>query len=300
MRRLLLLGLLVLLLGALFRGAPARAGGATIRVGDRFDPATLRIRPGTAVTWESVDGERHRVRSTSGPTEFDGDMDPGESFTYTFEVGGTWEYRDKRNDDDDYYFGTVIVEPGAPGPAPDAEPESAPPASAGSVTIAGRAFSPASITVARGGTVTWSNRDDDAHTVTASGAFGSGTLRTGASFSHTFPEAGTFRYVCEFHSEMRGTVTVVAPNPGPATATPPAPDGATPAEPDTTTSTTTTTTRKGSLRPAAGQETTAAGSGRDRSRSTGPGALVLAAAGGVAVGAGAPPLYRHWRRRSRA
>jgi plastocyanin len=79
------------------------------------------------------------------------------------------------------------------------------------VNISGFAFSPASITVAVGDTVTWTNADSAAHTATASGgAFDSGTLNQGQSFSFTFATAGTFAYVCDFHSNMMGTITVQA------------------------------------------------------------------------------------------
>ena len=56
-------------------------------------------------------------------------------------------------------------------------------------------FSPAALTVSVGDTVTWRNVDDSPHTVTASGAFDSGNLNGGQTFSHTFDEAGTFTYV---------------------------------------------------------------------------------------------------------
>jgi plastocyanin len=87
-------------------------------------------------------------------------------------------------------------------------------------------FSPASLTVAVGDTVTWTNADDSPHTVTASGgAFDSGNLDGGQTFSHTFEEAGTFTYVCLYHDEMVATITVVAASGSgqePAAATPPA------------------------------------------------------------------------------
>jgi len=77
------------------------------------------------------------------------------------------------------------------------------------VKIAGFAFAPASITVKVGTTVTWTNQDSAPHTVTADdGSFTSGDLATGATFSQTFAKAGTYPYHCNFHSSMKGTVTV--------------------------------------------------------------------------------------------
>ena len=78
------------------------------------------------------------------------------------------------------------------------------------VVIQNFSFKPAQITVKRGTRVTWINRDMTKHTATASnGAFDSGVLRPGQSYSHTFKTAGrTNNYHCEIHPFMRGSVTV--------------------------------------------------------------------------------------------
>ena len=78
------------------------------------------------------------------------------------------------------------------------------------VLIQNFSFKPAHITVKRGTRVTWINRDMTKHTATASnGAFDSGILRPGQSYSHTFKTAGrTNKYHCEIHPFMRGSVTV--------------------------------------------------------------------------------------------
>ncbi len=77
------------------------------------------------------------------------------------------------------------------------------------VTIAHFAFSPASITVPVGSTVTWTNTDATAHTSTSDATgWDSGSLAQNASFSHTFNTKGTFSYHCSFHSTMKATVTV--------------------------------------------------------------------------------------------
>jgi len=77
------------------------------------------------------------------------------------------------------------------------------------VAISGFAFAPASITVKVGTTITWTNHDSAPHTVTADdGSFTSGSLATGATFSQTFAKAGTYPYHCNFHSSMKGAVTV--------------------------------------------------------------------------------------------
>jgi len=74
---------------------------------------------------------------------------------------------------------------------------------------------PSVVTVAVGDTVTWSNDDTAAHTVTSGtaadgpdGAFDSSLFMAGASFEATFDEAGTFVYFCMVHPWMVGTVIV--------------------------------------------------------------------------------------------
>jgi plastocyanin len=78
-----------------------------------------------------------------------------------------------------------------------------------SVTIQNFAFAPASISVAAGSTVTWTNKDAVAHTSTSDATgWDSGALAQNASFSHKFDTPGTFTYHCLFHPNMTGTVTV--------------------------------------------------------------------------------------------
>jgi plastocyanin len=77
------------------------------------------------------------------------------------------------------------------------------------VNIDGFAYVPATLTVKVGTTVTWTNRDEEPHTVASSdGSFHSPGMGTGATFTHTFSAAGTFDYVCSIHPMMHGTVVV--------------------------------------------------------------------------------------------
>jgi plastocyanin len=69
------------------------------------------------------------------------------------------------------------------------------------------AYSPSPISVAVGGTVTWTNNDSTTHTAT-SNVFDSGAIAPGASFSYKFPAAGTYTYHCTIHPGMVGTVNV--------------------------------------------------------------------------------------------
>jgi plastocyanin len=80
-----------------------------------------------------------------------------------------------------------------------------------SVAIVSRAYQPATLTIAAGQTVVWTNRALTPHTVTAvGGQFDSGRLDTGEGFSVTFATPGTFAYTCTIHPSMHGTVVVLA------------------------------------------------------------------------------------------
>ncbi len=78
------------------------------------------------------------------------------------------------------------------------------------VVIDHHRFSPNSITIATGATVTWTNRDSAPHTVTSSGGefSKSPVLKQGQTFSNTFTTAGTFSYSCSIHPEMTGKIIV--------------------------------------------------------------------------------------------
>jgi plastocyanin len=93
--------------------------------------------------------------------------------------------------------------------ASDGQSAGASAAAGSSVEIVNFAFAPASLTVAAGTTVTWTNNDSASHTVTAdNGSFTSDKLANGATFSQTFTTAGTFTYHCSIHPSMTATVTV--------------------------------------------------------------------------------------------
>lgn len=80
------------------------------------------------------------------------------------------------------------------------------------VEVKNMAYTPATLTVAVGETVTWNFDDrgvthdvvgvDDARSVLRSPL-----MQTG-SFTHTFTEPGTYEYTCSLHPDMRGTIVV--------------------------------------------------------------------------------------------
>jgi plastocyanin len=70
-------------------------------------------------------------------------------------------------------------------------------------------FAPTALTVKAGSTVTWTNQDQEPHTVVSvDGLFRSGALDTNDSFSFKFERAGTYRYACSIHPQMIGTIVV--------------------------------------------------------------------------------------------
>lgn len=86
------------------------------------------------------------------------------------------------------------------------------------------AFTPEEVEVDAGSTVTWTNGDPGAHTVTSGaveqgtsgvtptpdGRFDSGDIAGGDTFEQTFDEAGTYEYFCALHpATMRGVINVV-------------------------------------------------------------------------------------------
>jgi plastocyanin len=96
-----------------------------------------------------------------------------------------------------------------PTTAPTSTPTTAPTSTGNSVSIANFAFSPASLTVKVGTKVSWTNHDTVTHTVTADkGAFNSGPLAPGSTFSFTFTKAGTYSYHCNIHRSMMATIVV--------------------------------------------------------------------------------------------
>jgi plastocyanin len=114
------------------------------------------------------------------------------------------------------------------------------PCQPGDVTVAivDYSYSPASITVAPGATVCWTNNGSFPHNVTSdpAGPINSGTLSNGQSFRLQFPSAGTFDYLCTIHPFMTGRVVVGTgqqppPPPGPPPPGPPPPGPPPPSPP---------------------------------------------------------------------
>ena len=83
------------------------------------------------------------------------------------------------------------------------------------ITITSSAYSPASLTVVSGSTVTWINSDAMAHTVTTEdGNINSGDIAPGSSFSKAFMATGTYNYHDAHNTALTGVVIVTASSGG--------------------------------------------------------------------------------------
>jgi len=88
-------------------------------------------------------------------------------------------------------------------------------AKAVTVSMKGIQFDPQAVTVAKGGTITWTNDEAVGHDVTKEGGPGPkfssgdpGGMDEGDTFKQKFDAAGKIDYVCTVHANMTGTVTV--------------------------------------------------------------------------------------------
>jgi plastocyanin len=97
--------------------------------------------------------------------------------------------------------GVSLVATGAPTAA--AAPDTA------EVVIKNFMFAPIQVKVKAGSRVTWTNKDEEPHTVVSdSGAFRSSALDTNDNFSFKFDKPGTYHFLCSIHPQMVGTITV--------------------------------------------------------------------------------------------
>ncbi len=88
-------------------------------------------------------------------------------------------------------------------------PSSAAPLDSTQIVIKDLGFTPNSLTVKAGSTVTWANMDDEPHTVVSdTGLFRSGAMDTNESFSFKFDKTGTYHFTCSIHPRMVGTIVV--------------------------------------------------------------------------------------------
>ena len=93
--------------------------------------------------------------------------------------------------------------------APSQTPSIPAPGITVAVTVSAFAFSPDTLTVKVGTTVTWTNKDSVPHTISGDdGKWGSSSMGQNAAYQYTFNTAGAFPYYCAIHPSMKGTVIV--------------------------------------------------------------------------------------------
>ena len=167
-----------------------------------WPPLTVKSKNDVLIAGQGLDGKLATFKRADGARQvsyngiplyyFAKDKDKGDA--YGQGVGDTW----------------YVVAPDAKfGESPVASPEATPEAAAVAIDIVNFAFSQASVEVAVGTTVTWTNNDSVAHTVTADdGSFDSSAIDSGKTFSFTFTDAGTYSYHCDFHPNMTATIVV--------------------------------------------------------------------------------------------
>jgi plastocyanin len=223
-------------LGVAFVPSAALAAGtpppqnATVSITDSgYSPATVSIAAGGTITWVNNGGNVHTASPAPGVTlNFDsGGLGPGQSFSFIFSTPGIYNVTsatDCLNGVGQTGFncaGGVVnvlaagatVTPVASQPATPAPP--APPAPSGSTAATGASsqnasvtmndggFSPATVKIKAGGTVTWVNNGQQVHSASANPGVGpigpgvvmdTGGVANGQSAGLTFLNAGTFSY----------------------------------------------------------------------------------------------------------
>ena len=113
-------------------------------------------------------------------------------------LGGCSQYGSTPNNSSDGKVSAPVQTPA---------PTQGSPVTSNSINIQNFAFSPATLTVKKGTTVTWTNNDSAPHQI-KSATFNSGQLGNGQSFSFAFDTAGTFDYSCAIHPSMLGKIIV--------------------------------------------------------------------------------------------
>lgn len=76
------------------------------------------------------------------------------------------------------------------------------------VVIDGLKYEPETLTVRRGDTIVWTNKDPFPHTVTALGKFDSRDIAANGSWKYVARTAGEFAYICTLHPNMKGALRV--------------------------------------------------------------------------------------------
>jgi PQQ-dependent dehydrogenase (methanol/ethanol family) len=166
---------------------------------------------GPAVTY-SVDGQQYVAIASGG--NFQLNFPRGDTL-WVFSLNGS----------------LAAVQPPQLAAAPGTGTETAIGANVAKLNVVDFGFSPGNDLVPPGTTLTWTNTGDIGHTVTSDdGIFDSGDLPSGASYSVTLDQPGTYWYFCRPHPFMRGRIVVASTAPAPTDVQPATPEEPTPAQ----------------------------------------------------------------------
>jgi plastocyanin len=188
-------------------GAPGAPTSAVIDgVDDAFRPPDATITAGGTVTWRMIDEEHDVTWSGAAPPGGDiGRIDRGRSASRTFSEPGAYAYSCARHKG--RHGGVITVTGGGGDP-----PTGTPPTGSATVTTPGESFSPTTVTITSGGTVTWEFTGVSRHNVTFTGAQPPGgnvpDTDVGGRAQRQFPSAGSYPYRCTRHAGMTGEVIV--------------------------------------------------------------------------------------------
>ncbi len=211
-----------------------------------YIPSLIEINEGDTVIWSNDDSAAHTVTSGTPSDGPDGMFDSslvmaGNTFEFTFEDKGEYDYfcivhpwmtgsvkvfdSEKVSDEmmkekmvnevnDDMIKKPEMME--TPKTAPiNAVVSMAMGSGAPGCEVNNECYIPYSASIAKGGTITWSNDDSAAHTVTSGtpsdgpdGMFDSSLVMAGNTFEFTFEDKGEYDYFCIVHPWMTGKVVV--------------------------------------------------------------------------------------------
>jgi plastocyanin len=167
---------------------------------DGFVPSSVTLSVNGTVSWTNRASRAHTVTANDGPLFDSGRLDPelpfspGQRFSQTFDVPGTYYYHSALS-----MRGRITVV--NIGPSGDA-----------SVDIDDLGFMPDDLTITTGAAVIWTNRGSQPHNVTIVASDGatsdSGKLEAGQSFSHTFSTRGNYSYHDVLQPSIQGEVVV--------------------------------------------------------------------------------------------
>ena len=76
------------------------------------------------------------------------------------------------------------------------------------VIISGMGFSPATITIAAGTTITWTNKDEVVNIVTSETGLFNGVISSNETYSYMFSTAGNYQYFNRVHPSITGNIIV--------------------------------------------------------------------------------------------